>query len=46
MFSLFPHVMFVFEEYLLDTATAVWIAFYAFVVEDVCEGCFDLLLVA
>jgi len=43
--SLFSHIMLVLQEYFLDTASAVGVVLDSVVVEDVREGCLDLVVV-
>lgn len=45
-FSPLPaHIMFILQEYCLHTAAAVRVVLHPVIVEDVCEGCLDLLVI-
>jgi hypothetical protein len=45
MSSLFPHVLFVFQQYPLQATTSAGIVLHTVVVENVCESRFDLVVV-
>ena len=45
MSSLFPQVMFVFQQYLLHTAASTGVMLHSSIIENVRESCFDLVVV-
>lgn len=45
MSPLLPHILLVFQQDLLYTATSAGIVLHSIVVEDVRESCFDLVVV-
>lgn len=45
MSPLFPHLLLIFQEYLLHASRSVRVVLHPFVVEDVCKGRLDLALV-
>lgn len=45
MSPLLPHALLVFQQYLLHTTTSPRIVLHPVIVEDVREGCFDLVVI-
>lgn len=45
MSPLLPHVLLIFQQYILHTATSAGIVLHPVIVEDVCESCFNLMVV-
>lgn len=45
MSPLFTHILLIFQQYLLHTAGSSRIVLHSVVIEDVCESCFDLVVV-